>query len=63
MDKLEKYYNSQFSNDDKMPVFSVLSEEEKASLKNSLGFAFWNMSKAFSKFAAAIKHAFPKGDI
>lgn len=60
MDKLEKYYNSEFSNDDKMPLFSVFSDEEKARLKNSLGFAFWNLSKAFSEFAAAIKHEFTK---
>jgi len=46
MDKLEKYYNLKFANDGKKPVFSVLSPDEKAKIKNSPGFAFWAAAEA-----------------
>jgi hypothetical protein len=53
MEKLEEYYNLQRF--EGMPAFSALSSEEKSRFKNSVGFAFWNASKAISDLASAVK--------
>lgn len=59
MKNLEKYYNLTMANDNQMPEFSALSDEEKARIKNSLGFAFWNVSEACRELSIAFEKVAP----
>lgn len=54
MDKLEEYYNTGFKMPG-MPEFPDLSPDDKNKIRNSVGFALWNASKALKEFSAAVR--------
>lgn len=72
-DSLREYYETVFEPETheskaKFPIFSGLSEEspaqfadltedEKERIRDSVGFAFWNLSRSFQELSKAAKEA------
>jgi hypothetical protein len=49
-DNLREYYETIFEPGEHPVPFNSLTDEEKAAVQNTLGFAFWNLSRSMEKF-------------
>ena len=59
MSKLEEYYIITYGDQLMMPMFSELSEAEKAEIEGSIGFAFFKVASALFELAESVKSIFP----
>ena len=56
-DNLREYYETVFEPGEHRVPFEILSDEEKSTVRNTLGFGFWNLSRSTERFAKAAKAA------